>query len=132
MSSGAGERANELAQRSPQVKRALWSKQMSELCERMSKRRSKWPCTLRVDFIVILPNVPCTKTTFSASIHNSHQPMPESNYSCRCNNMDFEESCDDSNAKVHRLLSLTLLTTIYHFTLPHRPLTREDSSSINS
>ena len=30
---------------------------MSERCERTSKRRSGWPSTLRVDFIVILPNV---------------------------------------------------------------------------
>ena len=30
---------------------------MSEWCERMSERRSEWPSTLRVDFIVILPNV---------------------------------------------------------------------------
>ena len=30
---------------------------MSERCERTSERRSEWPSTLRVDFIIILPNV---------------------------------------------------------------------------
>ena len=30
---------------------------MSERCERKSERRSEWPSTLRVDFIVILPAV---------------------------------------------------------------------------
>ena len=30
---------------------------MSERCERTSKRGSKWLSSLRVDFIVILPNV---------------------------------------------------------------------------
>ena len=32
---------------------------MSERCEGMSERRSVWPSTLRVDIIVILPNVQC-------------------------------------------------------------------------
>ena len=30
---------------------------MSERCERTSVRRSEWPSTLRVDFILILPTV---------------------------------------------------------------------------
>ena len=30
---------------------------MTERCERMSERRSKWPGTLCVDFIIILPTV---------------------------------------------------------------------------
>ena len=30
---------------------------MRERCKRMSERRSKWPSALRVDFLVILPNV---------------------------------------------------------------------------
>merc|ERR1711989_93795 len=37
------------------AKRAVRSKQMSERCERTSERRSEWPSTLVVDFIVILP-----------------------------------------------------------------------------
>ena len=36
---------------------------MSERCERMTKWRSEWPNTLRVDFIVILPNVQRSKNT---------------------------------------------------------------------
>ena len=35
----------------------LGSEWMSERCERTSERTSEWPSTLRVDFIVILPNV---------------------------------------------------------------------------
>ena len=30
---------------------------MNELCEQTSERRSKWPNTLCIDFIVILPTV---------------------------------------------------------------------------
>ena len=30
---------------------------MSARCEQMSERRREWPNTLRIDFIVILPNV---------------------------------------------------------------------------
>ena len=37
--------------------RAVRSKRMSEWCERTSERRSEWPSTLRVDFIVIQPTV---------------------------------------------------------------------------
>ena len=51
------ERANEWAHWSERAKRAVRSKRMSKRYERTSERRSKWPSTLRVDFIVILPNV---------------------------------------------------------------------------
>ena len=51
------DRANEWAQRSARTKRAVRSKRMSERCKRMSERRCEWPRTLRIDFIVILPNV---------------------------------------------------------------------------
>ena len=51
MGSGASERANECAQRSVQSR----SKQSG--AQQMSERRRKWPSTLRVDFIVILPSV---------------------------------------------------------------------------
>ena len=37
---------------------------MSERCERTSERRSEWPSTLRVDFIVILPIADCFKDDF--------------------------------------------------------------------
>ena len=30
---------------------------MSERCEQTSERTSKWPCSLRVDFLVIVPKV---------------------------------------------------------------------------
>ena len=51
------ERASEWAQRSARAKRAVQSKQMSEQCERMSERTSKWLSTLRFDFISFLPIV---------------------------------------------------------------------------
>ena len=41
--SKVSERANEWAQRRAWVKRAVWSKQTSERCERMSERTSEWP-----------------------------------------------------------------------------------------
>ena len=62
---GVSERANEWASErmndhsSARAKRAVRSKRICERCERMSKRRSEWPSTQRVDFIVILPNVHC-------------------------------------------------------------------------
>ena len=40
---------------SARVKQAVQSKRMSEQCERMSERTSKWPSTLRVDFMPFLP-----------------------------------------------------------------------------
>ena len=52
------ERAKEWAQQSAQAKRAVRSKRMSEQCEQTSKRRSEWPSTLCVNFVVILPTVP--------------------------------------------------------------------------
>ena len=36
---------------------------MIERCERTSERRSEWPCTLRVDFIVIQPSMQCELTS---------------------------------------------------------------------
>ena len=39
----------------------------SERCGRTSERRSEWPSTLRVDCIVILPNVPSVGTIFLSS-----------------------------------------------------------------
>ena len=55
------ERANEWAQRSTRANRAVRSKWMSERCKRTSERRTEWPSTLRVDFIVILPTVHCNE-----------------------------------------------------------------------
>ena len=49
-SDGMNERANKKAKRSARTEQAVRSKQTSE-------RRSKWPNTLRVGFIVILPTV---------------------------------------------------------------------------
>ena len=40
------ERANEWAQWRAWAKRTVWSKQMSERCEKTSKRTSEWPSTL--------------------------------------------------------------------------------------
>ena len=45
------------AQQSARAKRAVRSKRKRERCKRTSERRSEWPSTLRVDFVVILPNV---------------------------------------------------------------------------
>ena len=45
------------SQRSAQVKGTVRKKQMSVGCEWTSERTSKWPSTLRVDFIVFLPIV---------------------------------------------------------------------------
>ena len=47
--------ASEWPQRSAQAKQTVQSKQMSEQCERSSKRMSKWPSTLRVNFMPFLP-----------------------------------------------------------------------------
>ena len=39
---------------------------MSERCKQMSKRRSEWPSTLCVDFVVILPTVLCSEYCLGA------------------------------------------------------------------
>ena len=51
------ERTNEWAQRSARAKQGVRSKGMIERCEGTNQRRSEWPSTLRVDFIVIQPMV---------------------------------------------------------------------------
>ena len=44
---------------------------MSERCERTSERRSEWPSTLRVDFMVNVPTVHCSETNSSFSFLSS-------------------------------------------------------------
>ena len=53
------------AERASEVSSA--EQQMSEPCERTSKRRSEWPATLRVNFIVILPTMQCSDAVKSLS-----------------------------------------------------------------
>ena len=72
VSEWASKQTNKWAQRSARAKRAVRSQRMSEQWERTSERRSKWPTTLRVNFITILPNVHCRP--FYYHPHRLHQP----------------------------------------------------------
>ena len=67
---------------------------MSERCERTSERRSEWPSTLRVDFIVILPMILCQPTH-----EGGESEFPSADSFHEINSDDGKDEIDGSNER---------------------------------